>query len=1088
MKHIFSSFALLMTLPLGALELHPEGVLNPRIPIVAPAKGGAVGCFMPLANIDFIYSVSPHLKEMRSGNADFFVRDIPQRKMRRIFVLSEKKSGRRLALTIPDSASGNRRFCLEGTETKTSSLILPVGKWRKINLQWGNGRAYLSGEALPAEGLRVSIPADFAPDTILVRSPYLDEVSLTTPEGSFILDWENGYQARIQTKGSGGKTARLFGFDTRFVNAEEGKRDSATVCFSNSTKHDAVMRMEFEVYRELANLRSRFSITGNIPAGSVRTVPIRFPFQTESDIVHLYAKSNDTTHPFSSEKHFIVLKRRGEKAGPGMFGIHDSNINSFGWWPDALPIRYAHKYLRWSFVTGPNFTDAKQLPPSLDPSAPVDEWNWNDGLDWLVSAGNDIYLSIQSYPTSSWYRSEEFKRGMRNYPHGVRGGGMPDLEKYSVFLKAVAERYRGKIHLYELENEPMAYGFRYNPEAYAKVVKTAIPILRKADPKNKIFGICGTSYFAAWMRKVSNLGASEKMDGLSIHTYTSPHTPDQADLDTRIHEHRKAFPDGMKKRLFNSETGVNAVNRYDIEKPIPPEIVAKNARAGMKGFSSKESWPGPVADEFTAASSLVQNAVLNFLEGAEAFVFFFWDDPMNEWNRQKKKWTERHGQFFNLFASTPDLRMTPSRQLLAGAVMTAQLESAIPLKGFSKVSGGTLRGGIFRKANGGKVGVIWTRSQKESFILRSSDNSMEQVNLFGKSRQILPVSKNQNGAVYVLNATQEPIYIHSASPDLQIQPSPVASIQTTDLINGKGSIRLELLNSEATPWSPQIIVEAESGFTVRKRNGNLTIPSKRHGRIDFLCSAKADGKERNVTFRIPLPQGGEFLQMATLKSKPVMYAGKSDGNFRITDQNSMDHIPELRINTAKQCQIGRPPEMLSFHDPDVWGGEKELSAEARLAVSGTKLHILLKVRDSNPRLPERFPGVLGSAVELFLDFRPLSDGFGSRNYGPGVFQIMILPNLTDSGIPRWHSAQLKQNEQIRILGTGIPNYGYWIGMEIPLNLLRKADGIPEQFGADFAINGPHQSSPGRKTQLFGFGKPDSWRNAENFGTVILQTK
>mgnify|MGYP000495896589 CR=1 FL=1 len=145
MKHIFSSFALLMTLPLGALELPPEGVLNPRIPIVAPAKGGAVGCFMPLANIDFIYSVSPHLKEMRSGNADFFVRDIPQRKMRRIFVLSEKKSGRRLALTIPDSASGNRRFCLEGTETKTSSLILPVGKWRKINLQWGNGRAYLSG-------------------------------------------------------------------------------------------------------------------------------------------------------------------------------------------------------------------------------------------------------------------------------------------------------------------------------------------------------------------------------------------------------------------------------------------------------------------------------------------------------------------------------------------------------------------------------------------------------------------------------------------------------------------------------------------------------------------------------------------------------------------------------------------------------------------------------------------------------------------------------------------------------------------------------------------------------------------------------
>ena len=1087
MKTILFCSALFPLLLSAELELYPESILNPRVPVVAPDTGGAAGRYMALANIDFVYTLTPHWRGMRSGCAEFFVRDIPARKMRRILVLSEKKTGSSLAVTIPDSAAGNRFLRLEGSDAATSSLKLPLGKWRKVTLKWGNGKASLSGDALPADGIHVSIPAGFAPDTVLVRSPYLDEISLQTPEGEFILDWENGYRARIRTNRAGGKTIRLFGFDTRFVRREEGKRDSPAVCFTNSTRQDSVMQLDLELYREIADSRTRFSIRETVPANSVKMVPIRFPFPPESDIVHLYAKSKDSTLPFATEKHFILLKRRGEKAGPGLFGIHDSNIGSFGWWPDALPIRYAHKYLRWSFVTGPNFTDAKDLPPSLDPSAPAEEWNWNDGVDWLLSAGNEVYLSLQSYPTSNWYRSKEFERGMKKYPHGVRGGGMPDREKYSVFLQAVAERYRGKIRLYELENEPMAYGFRYNPEAYAEVVRTAVPILRKANPEAVIFGICGTSYFLDWMRTVSHLGASGLLDGLSIHTYTSPHTPDQADLDRRIREHRRAFPDGLKKPLFNSETGVNTVNRLHIEKPIPPEIVARNAKAGMKGFSSRENWPGPVADEWTAAASLVQNAALNFLEGAEAFVFFFWDDPKKEWDSSRKtRWTQRHGQFFNLFASTPDFRMTPSRVLLAGAVMTAQMEGAIPEKGICKVSGNTLRGGIFRKANGGKVGILWTKSPQESLILRSRERALEVVDLWGRSRWISPLSQDSKGAVYVLNVGKEPIYVHSRGADLRMEASPLISVRTKPLVGGKSDICLELVNSGSEPWTPEIVVETDSGLSIQRRSGPSAIPPKRHGRIDFSCTAEQDGKPKAVTFRLHLPNGGELVRMATLSSRPVMYAGRVDRNFRIAGPDSMNHLPVFRIHTAKQCRIGRPPEMLSFSDPDVWGGEEELSGEVRLGVSETTLHILVKVRDAHPRLPDRFPGVLGSAVELFLDFRPLSEGFGERSYTPGVYQIMILPNLKDSGAPRWHSARLKPDSRITLQGKRIPDYGYWIGMEIPLELLRNTEGIPERFGADFAINGPFSDRPGRKTQMFGFGKSDSWRNAENFGTVLLQ--
>ena len=58
-------------------------------------------------------------------------------------------------------------------------------------------------------------------------------------------------------------------------------------------------------------------------------------------------------------------------------------------------------------------------------------------------------------------------------------------------------------------------------------------------------------------------------------------------------------------------------------------------------------------------------------------------------------------------------------------------------------------------------------------------------------------------------------------------------------------------------------------------------------------------------------------------------------------------------------------------------------------------------------------------------------------------------------------------------------------MEIPLELLGLRR-IPERFGADLAVNGPFADRSGRKTQMFGFGGGDSWRNAEHFGTVLFR--
>ena len=129
-------------------------------------------------------------------------------------------------------------------------------------------------------------------------------------------------------------------------------------------------------------------------------------------------------------------------------------MKAFVFWPDALPLLYAHKYLRWGWVQGPAFVD-HSTAPEHDPAAPPQEWNWNAALDWELMAGRELFVSLQSYPYSAWHREREYPRGMKQWP-SAKGGGFPDLKRYARFLRESAERYRGRIRHYEIENEPNA--------------------------------------------------------------------------------------------------------------------------------------------------------------------------------------------------------------------------------------------------------------------------------------------------------------------------------------------------------------------------------------------------------------------------------------------------------------------------------------------------------------------------------------------------------------------------------------------------------------------------------------------------------
>ncbi len=80
------------------------------------------------------------------------------------------------------------------------------------------------------------------------------------------------------------------------------------------------------------------------------------------------------------------------------------------------------------------------------------------------------YVSLQSEPDYDWARERDYPADhMRKLSFGTLGG-FPKLDLYRKFVRAVATRYQGKVHMYEVENEPMAHA-GIPPEDYVKIAQ-----------------------------------------------------------------------------------------------------------------------------------------------------------------------------------------------------------------------------------------------------------------------------------------------------------------------------------------------------------------------------------------------------------------------------------------------------------------------------------------------------------------------------------------------------------------------------------------------------------------------------------------
>ena len=218
--HALWNCALLaLSLPLpAAVTLYPAGGgSNLRVPVIAPAPGGAKGKAVDFEGVRFTYELLPHFRAAETGELEFFVRDLPRRLEKAVLVLTGADGGKLELLVNP--ASTGRTFTLRSGKSKAVSAERPqIAKWRKYRLELLPGKAVFHAGG---ETVCVPLPPGFRPVRLAVYAAMVDELSYRSGGAELKLDWEQDYTARVEpAKHSGGVSAALHGFDSFAVSSD----------------------------------------------------------------------------------------------------------------------------------------------------------------------------------------------------------------------------------------------------------------------------------------------------------------------------------------------------------------------------------------------------------------------------------------------------------------------------------------------------------------------------------------------------------------------------------------------------------------------------------------------------------------------------------------------------------------------------------------------------------------------------------------------------------------------------------------------------------------------------------------------------
>lgn len=206
-------------------------------------------------------------------------------------------------------------------------------------------------------------------------------------------------------------------------------------------------------------------------------------------------------------------------------------------------------------------------------------------------------------------------------PYNPADPSIPASEDlWAEYVRTVATRYKGKIHLYELWNEPdMVPQFSRNPEALTRMNQIAYNTLKSVDPSIQVISSalsCGDADRSRPLRHLHaflQAGAIQVGDIIAYHFYAPPRSGEteagnpESLLGSIAALEVQLAGSGQHKQLWATEIGWSILN-------------------DDHNFDDPPSWMGKPVTPDTGAAYLARMYILGWAAGLSRIYWYAWRD------------------------------------------------------------------------------------------------------------------------------------------------------------------------------------------------------------------------------------------------------------------------------------------------------------------------------------------------------------------------------------------------------------------------------------------------------------------------------
>ncbi len=250
------------------------------------------------------------------------------------------------------------------------------------------------------------------------------------------------------------------------------------------------------------------------------------------------------------------VSRKG--AQESFFGIN--GVSFFHYWKNGDALEVARRRIEWMRKAGARWDRFDFWWGTTEPERGRYDWRAADTIVSLYEEAGIAMMPILCY-ASAW-------------SGGVAPADGAERDRYAAWVKTVVGRYRDRIHVWEIWNEPNIRPFWTpdpNPESYAELLKKAYAAAKEADPDCTVVGGVTSLTDLPFLDVLGRRGALKAMDVLSIHPYSLAGGPVEAHLDQQVRLVRRLLDRyGVRIPIWITEIGWKA-------DPSDPEAVKRQS-------------------------------------------------------------------------------------------------------------------------------------------------------------------------------------------------------------------------------------------------------------------------------------------------------------------------------------------------------------------------------------------------------------------------------------------------------------------------------------------------------------------------------